>query len=229
MKRWIIPVTSVSVIIGALLSVQYKSQADARSPDPGHRLEDLAFMLKNTENANDQLTEQVTALQSRLQATKLPAKDDRPLYPTVRGPGLVVTITENASQDQTGDGTSAVVHAEDLLKIVNELRSGGAEAIALNGQRLTEVSEIITAGQHIVVNKKPIVAPYEILAIGPIQDMLNTLSLRGGVVEYLQFYGIQVKSKPEKSLVVPGVKHVPDLRYARPAPPPSDDPGLGGL
>jgi uncharacterized protein YlxW (UPF0749 family) len=112
-----------------------------------------------------------------------------------------------------------VVHAEELLKIDNELRAGGAEAIALNGHRLTEVSEVVTAGQHIMVNGQAINAPYKILAIGPANDMKTTLALRGGVTEYLQFYGIEVKPKFEKHLDVPGAEDLAEFKFAKPAPP----------
>lgn len=231
MKRWIVPVTAVSLIIGALMSIQYRTQSDARDLGaPSRRVADLAMLLRSTEKANKQLADQIVELQGRLPKTRGPANvsEDalKATYPAMAGPGLVVTVTETASDNKLEDGTSAVVHADDLLKIVNELRSGGAEAIALNGRRLTEVSEIVTAGQHIMVNKAPVVAPYTILAIGPTEDMKNTLALRGGVVEYLQFYGIEVKSKPSEHIEVPAAKDLGTFRFAKPAS--SDDSKVAG-
>jgi uncharacterized protein YlxW (UPF0749 family) len=222
-KRWIVPVTTVSLIIGGLLSVQYKSQATARHAGPSRRVEDLVFMLKATEKSNQQLSEQVTSLQERLSKMQLgdgpEATQLQPTYEALEGPGLLVTITESGAENKMEDGTSAVVHAEDLLKIVNELRSGGAEAVALNGHRLTETSEVITAGQHIMVNKQPIVAPYALIALGPADEMKNQLALRGGVVDYLQFYGIEVKAQPKKRLEVPALGEAKQYRFAKPAPP----------
>lgn len=221
MKRWLIPVTLVSTIIGALVAVQYKSQLDSRQIMPSRRVEDLVFMLKGTEKANAQLAEQVTELQTKLTQEgapmAVPQVGSAVAYPSMGGPGLIVTITEGKAESKMDDGSSAVVHAEDLLKIVNELRSGGAEAVSLNGHRLTEVSEVITAGQHVVVNKKSIVAPYTILAIGPAEDMKKTLALRGGVVEYLQFYGIEVKAQPKSQLVVPAADWLHGYKFAKPA------------
>lgn len=221
MKRWLLPVTTVSMIIGVLVSVQYKSQVDERHVPPGRRVENLAFMLKSTEKANDQLSEQAAQLQERLSKLK---RAETPLteapslaYPPVAGPGLVVTLTETKAESRMDDGSSAEVHAEDLLKIVNELRSGGAEAIALNGHRLTELSEIVTAGQHVKVNQKGIVPPYVIEAIGPGEEMKKTLALRGGVVEYLQFYGIEVKAQPKLRLALAGAEGNLEFKYAKPA------------
>lgn len=230
MKRWIVPVTSISMIIGTLIAVQYKSQVGAHQLSPGRRVEDLVFMLKSTEKANQALGEQVSQLQERLREIQAgepmvqTMTDNGPSvasYPPMAGPGLVVTLEESSAENKMEDGTSAVVHAEDLLKIVNELRAGGAEAVSLNGHRLTEVSEVVTAGQHIMVNGQAVTAPYKILAIGPANDMKTTLALRGGVTEYLQFYGIEVKPKYEKHLEVPGADSLAEFKFAKPAPPKS--------
>jgi uncharacterized protein YlxW (UPF0749 family) len=221
-KRWLVPVTLVSTIIGALVAIQYKSQLDSRHVLPSRRVEDLVFMLKATEKANQQLAEQVSDMQTRLAnegaAIAAPQVGSAVAYPALVGPGLVVTLTEGQAESKMDDGSSAIVHAEDLLKIVNELRTGGAEAVSLNGHRLTEVSEVITAGQHVVINKAPIVAPYTILAIGPAEEMKKTLALRGGVVEYLQFYGIEVKAQPMKEVTVPAADWLRNYTFAKPAP-----------
>lgn len=221
MKRWLVPVTLVSTIIGTLVALQYKSQLDSRDIRPSSRVEDLVFMLKGVEKANAELSEQVTSMQTKLSKEgapiAVPQAGSALAYPAMGGPGLVVTITEGKAESKMDDGSSAVVHAEDLLKIVNELRTGGAEAVALNGQRLTEISEVITAGQHVVVNKKSVSAPYTIAAIGPADEMKKTLGLRGGVVEYLQFYGIEVKTRREPALVIPAADWLPHYKFAKPA------------
>ncbi|MNS88430.1 hypothetical protein D3C72_1224060 [compost metagenome] len=231
MKRWIVPVTTISVILGSLVAVQYKSQLNSRQLSPSRRVEDLVFMLKSTEKANRQLADQVTQLQERLKQTQAgtappehsPAlgnlADTAATYPAMVGPGLAVSLQESGAENKLEEGAAAVVHAEDLLKIVNELRAGGAEAVALNGHRLTEVSEVVTAGQHIMVNGEAIKAPYQIAAIGPAKEMKTTLALRGGVSEYLQFYGIEVKAQFEKNLEVPAAEKLTEFRFAKPVPP----------
>ena len=133
------------------------------------------------------------------------------------GPGLIVRVTESGSDTKLEDGSSAVVHAEDLLKIVNELRTGGAEAVAVNGHRLTETSEIVTAAQHIVINKAAVKGPYVISAIGPADEMKVTLGLRGGVVEYLQFYGIKVETTEQRVINVPAASGPRTFQFAKPA------------
>lgn len=224
MKHWIVPVTTVSLITGVLLSVQWRSQADARKQMPSRRVEDLVVLLKTTEKANAQLAEQVQALQGQLSGTAAPGPagaapqaTEAQDYVALEGPGLVVTVSESAAAREAEEGTSAVVHAEDLLKIVNELRTGGGEAVALNGHRITELSEIVTAGQHVVVNQTPVRAPYVIQAIGPAEEMKTTLGLRGGVVEYLQFYGISVETRARPLVRVPPFSRRGPMQHGQPA------------
>lgn len=223
MKRWLVPVTFVALITGILLAVQWRSQESARTVMPSRRIEDLVVLLKTTEKANVQLSDQIRELQAQLSsagtsrsAGALVAASQSHDYPALEGPGLTVTVAEGGGAGTPTENNSAVVHAEDLLKIINELRTGGGEAISLNGHRITELSEIVTAGQHIMVNQIPIKGPYVIRAIGPAEDMKTTLSLRGGVVEYLQFYGINVETVVRERVEVSGYKWRSPWRFAQP-------------
>ncbi len=65
----------------------------------------------------------------------------------------------------TGD-TNGIVRDNDLALLVNGLWSAGAEAICVNGQRLTVMSSIRTSGRAIEVNSVGIAPPYTVLAIG---------------------------------------------------------------
>lgn len=220
MKSWVLPVSLVTVVLGALLAMQFRSQADHRLRLPSRRAEDLALVLRTTESANTQLGERIAALEARLREQSVPLATEPAGYPAMVGPGLTLTLSEATEENPIDGGTPAEIHGEDLLKIVNELRTGKAEAIALNGKRLTEASEIVTAGAHVVVNGEPVRPPYVVAAIGPAEEMKNTLGLRGGVVEYLQFYGITVAIAPGAAVRVPAAPAPAPYRFAKPAPPP---------
>ena len=61
----------------------------------------------------------------------------------VKGTGVSVLIEDSLKPIQSGENPNLyVIHDEDILRIVNELRAGGAEAIAINDQRLIGTSEI---------------------------------------------------------------------------------------
>lgn len=92
----------------------------------------------------------------------------------VRGPGvkLVVDDAKGASsggggpRESTGFSDTGRLRDRDMQKIVNGLWQSGAEAVSINGQRLTALSAIRAAGDAILVDNRPLVPPYEVLAVG---------------------------------------------------------------
>lgn len=92
----------------------------------------------------------------------------------VRGPGVKVVVDDAEDTDQGGGGpreTSGFsdtgrVRDRDMQRVVNGLWQSGAEAIAINGQRLTALSAIRAAGDAILVDNKPLAPPYSVLAVG---------------------------------------------------------------
>ena len=70
----------------------------------------------------------------------------------VEGPGVTVILSDSTAVNTTGDEANYLIHDNDLLSVVNELRSAGAEAISLNGERLLATSEIRCTGAVVTVN-----------------------------------------------------------------------------
>jgi uncharacterized protein YlxW (UPF0749 family) len=79
----------------------------------------------------------------------------------VTGEGVRVTV-----EDAPGDDPNQVVKQEDLELLVNALWQAGAEAISINGQRLSTLSPIASSGFAIEVQGVGIASPYTVLAIG---------------------------------------------------------------
>lgn len=92
----------------------------------------------------------------------------------VHGPGIKVVVDDAEDSDQGGGGpreTSGFsdtgrVRDRDMQRVVNGLWESGAEAISINGQRLTALSAIRAAGDAILVDNRPLVPPYTVLAVG---------------------------------------------------------------
>jgi uncharacterized protein YlxW (UPF0749 family) len=80
----------------------------------------------------------------------------------VTGPGVKVVV-----DDAPGavDDKQRVLD-QDLQKLVNALWASGAEAISINGQRLSNLSAIRFAGSAITVNFVSLSRPYTVLAVG---------------------------------------------------------------
>jgi uncharacterized protein YlxW (UPF0749 family) len=135
----------------------------------------------------------------------------------VTGPGLVLTVDDAPAQadpqnpgvdPQTVSGPDqGKVIATDLQIIVNGLWQSGAEAIAVNGHRLTSRAAIRFAGEAILVDYRPLVRPYAITAIGdPGSLSVEFADSAGG--SYLQSLKANFKIRGDilqrGSVVVPG-------------------------
>lgn len=86
----------------------------------------------------------------------------------VQGPGVVVRLGDAAGREVSPGEVLAPerINSRDIQLVVNGLWSAGAEAISVNGHRMTSTSAIRFAGQAIIVDFRGLTPPYEILAIG---------------------------------------------------------------
>lgn len=220
MKHWTLSVTVVAVLCGALVALQFKAQAVSREALPTRRVEELVVMVKDAEAEHRRLTARVETLTARVKdpghrpAARKPAR-----WGALTGPGVEVVITDSAKPLTKGENPNlAIVHNEDLLRVVNELKAAGAEAVSVNDQRLVESSEVTCAGPTILVNQTRLAPPFVIRAIGNAETLFAALGLRGGVVEYLQFYGIQVTITRKLDVLVPMYHGGSAYQFAKPIP-----------
>jgi uncharacterized protein YlxW (UPF0749 family) len=141
----------------------------------------------------------------------------------VTGPGMVVTL-DDASQApdplsgdprQGGEESDRVMDV-DLQIVVNGLWAAGAEAVAVNGQRLTSLSAIRGAGGAILVGFRPLAPPYRVEAVGD-EAALQTRFAASDAGGYLAFVeenvGLRVTTEGASSLELPAAGPL-RLRYA---------------
>lgn len=93
----------------------------------------------------------------------------------VYGPGMRLVVDDAKEAGSGGGGNprgasgfsdTGRVRDRDMQRVVNGLWQSGAEAVSINGQRLTALSAIRAAGDAILVDNKPLVPPYTVLAVG---------------------------------------------------------------
>jgi uncharacterized protein YlxW (UPF0749 family) len=129
----------------------------------------------------------------------------------VRGPGVRVV----ADDARGADSARNQVLDTDLQRLVNGLWAAGAEAIALNGQRLTNLSTIRLAGGAITVNARSLRRPYVVSVIGN-QDTLPArfaeTSSGQAWLDLQREVGLRLNITPVSSLRLPGTEV--SLRYA---------------
>lgn len=135
----------------------------------------------------------------------------------LEGTGITVELDDSTKTAKSGENPNLyVIHDDDVLRVINELRAAGAEAIAINGQRLIDTSEIRCAGPTLSVNNVRSAAPFVISAIGDKTALENSIKMRGGVEQTLKVWGIRVEVKTYDDIYIPPFKGTRKLTYAKP-------------
>ncbi len=209
----------VFMVLGFMLSVQYKTTEQQRSIRMD-RVEDLSERLKLAETENQRLLAEIENLrQHGVDNPEDPGQERLELLAgttEVEGQGIEVVLDDSNIPKKANDNPNLyIIHDEDLLRVLNELRAAGAEAISLNDQRIVAMSEVRCAGPTVSVNNVRSAPPYVIKAIGAPKTLNSALRLRGGVVETFEFWGIQVKIKTVEDLRVPALKAPRNFEYAK--------------
>lgn len=146
----------------------------------------------------------------------------------VVGPGIVVTVDDAPTDPDAlpparlrgGTSGPARVLDRDLQDVVNGVWAAGAEAVSVNGIRLTALTAIRSAGEAILVDFRPLSPPYEIEAIGdPGELEVGFLDGPSGrrFTTYTSLYGLRLDVERADELELAGSGE-PDLRMATPAP-----------
>lgn len=135
---------------------------------------------------------------------------------SMHGPGVLITVADSIKVMKQGESPNLyLIHDDDLLRIINELKAAGAEAISINKERMIATSEIRCAGPTVVVNGHRFTPPYYIRAIGNPEVLKTALVMRGGVLDTLKFWGIQVDIVEQKNVNVRAYKGVTKMEYAK--------------
>lgn len=226
-------VTAVCFILGMMLVAQFRSaQMTGGSITSLQRVQELSADLKNTIEERDMLKREITDLRNRIaeyeeSASKTSGFTDamKKELEKVRmaaglvggyGPGVVITLDDSNVPKQPGEDPNLfLVHDEDLLKVINELFAAGAEAVSVNGQRIATNSEIRCVGPTIIVNSAKLVPPFIIQAVGDPHTLETSLKMRGGVIESLQVFGIQVNIKKHENIEMPAYSGPIQFKYLK--------------
>lgn len=134
----------------------------------------------------------------------------------LQGPGLVLELVDAPLEEQHEGGAASLVQDVDLQIVTNGLWAAGAEAIAVNGERLTALSAIRSVGPAILVDLVPLVSPYRVEVLGDPQS-IQTAFARTTAANHLTTlsgtYGIESTLRAAQELSLPGSGPT-TLRYA---------------
>lgn len=114
------------------------------------------------------------------------------------GPGLRIVLTDRQLAEGEEEDPDGRVQDVDLQVLANGLWASGAEAIAINGARLTSTTAIRSAGAAVLVDMRPIVSPFTVEAIGDAVAMQTGLA-RGAAGQQLAMLRSQFRIGVEVS------------------------------
>ncbi len=226
--------TVTLLVMGFLVATQVRAGRALTSQVeiPTRNVYALATLLKSEREARQSLAAEVSKLRAQQEAYERAAAQGRSLteamgkeletlrialgLKAMRGPGVVVRVEDPKIQPK-GSTNPIVVSYQDLVAVINELWAAGAEAISLNGQRMTASTGIGQVGGTVVVNLQRLRGPFDITAIGDAATMDGALNIRGGMVESLRALGLTITIKRRENLTVPAFKGLLNFEFAKPA------------
>jgi uncharacterized protein YlxW (UPF0749 family) len=231
---------AAGLVLAALVVTLGAAQARFSAPTEAKEKQKLIDRIQAETRSADTLQNDVDALRGTVSAEQRSALtghsgDDSRLpellaaATPVHGPGVRLVVDD--AKEAGGSGASGGprqtggfsdtgrVRDRDLQHVVNGLWACGAEAITVNGQRLTALSAIRAAGDAILVDNKPLAPPYTVLAIGDGKRLSTAFqdSADGRYLRLLeQDYGIRAGIGVQDDLRLAAAPSLV-VRYATPA------------
>lgn len=182
---------------GELASWKAKyEEIDAKIIETESKISEYKQELDNNENSSKVLDDEVKEAKINLG------------YTDVKGEGVVVILSDNGDK---------IIEHYNILDVINELISAGAEAISVNDERIVASTDIKQVEKRIIlVNTRKISGPYTIKAIGDKKALETALIIKGGIVDRLTIEDEKViKINQEDNLVVPAYNGEQKIEYMK--------------
>lgn len=220
---------AVLVVAGFMMTT---SSLAARGTDlRPSRNSDLVGLVTDRARTNRELAEQVAALRAEVDALsrantgsddlaeRVATVSDQAGLSALHGPAVRVTLTDAPiSVNPEGvDGDLLVVHQQDIQAVANALWAAGAEAMTIQGQRVTSRTGIKCVGNTVVLHGIPYAPPYVITAIGDqgaLEAGLNASAYLVSYREYSRAYGLGYRQERVADAQMPAYTGAYELRYA---------------
>ena len=223
-----------AVLFGLLVSVQWRTQAERNELTVRYNtpLLDAAKTLQNEQNSLKVTLAELRAELDQIQTSASTQSDaGKDLQSRIDGLKTVAGLNERSGDgveivldDARGaaaakDVEKSICHNTDLTDIVNQAWRGGAEAIAINDERIVGSSSIYCVGSTIMVNGTLMSPPFKVLVIGPHNELLATYDdptqLRD-IKQRRDIYGLGFRVSRATSLHLPPYRGALNVRFATP-------------
>lgn len=216
-------VVTATAVVGFLLVSQLGTSQRFSQRLQAESEQDLARILASLTDEADSLRDEISDLKVQLVNLRNSSRQDGTAERAAReqlkalsvlagtvpvtGPGLTLVV----------DDPEGVVIYDALIDALQELRDAGAEALAINDQRVGGASSLAQREGRILLDANPLSAPYRITAIGQATTLEGGLKIPGGVLDTLDALdGVRAEVRRSAKLDVPALARAPAFRVARP-------------
>ncbi len=233
-SRLQLALTAILLVAGLLVTWQVRVETSIRAKlrIPSQRLEELAFVLQEQARYRERLEAEIAALREQVERYEEAATRDQGAQrelrrrlevlrlaagvEAVRGPGVVVELRDSPRPLEPGDDPNLVlVHYTDLQAVVATLWAAGAEAVAVNGERVVSTTGLSCVGTTILCNARRLAPPYVVVAIGDPDALQAALEAEGGPLAALRAFQFPVRVVKVQEVRVPAYRGGFEFRYAR--------------
>lgn len=195
----------VFLVLGFMISFSYqntkKDDGQEISESQFERDLDLRNELIEQEEKNNELYKELKGTQRKLVQLEKDLSNEAETYynlaedaekyriylgkVAVKGEGIQITLEDGEYNPKEDNVSNYLVHEHHVFKVINELYISGAQAISINGQRLSHNSYILCNGPVIEVDGYQHPAPFVITAIGDSDVLEGAININGGVKDLL--------------------------------------------
>lgn len=231
---WQLTFAIALLVLGFLIAAQLRSEgprvryASSERPPLVETANGLQQQQDGLKSRLVQLRQQVQSLETSDQGSAAATQDLDARVRSARvaagltalqGPGVVLQLRDSSRPvPPGGNPTDLLVSASDIRTMVDELWLAGAEAIAINGERVAASTAVLDIGGTVLVNAAYLAPPYQIAAIGPsdlFDQVSSSASFRAFVAARVDAFGIEVGYDELPNVNIPAYAGTLTMRYAR--------------
>lgn len=186
-----------------LAELAYRMQLEER------RRADLEAEVRQLRRQIEDMTETAGRNQRGLRAMSLELREARILagFTPVEGPGVLIELSDNPRALQpTENPNDVLLHYTDLVRVVGDLWAAGAEAVAINDERLIGTSAIECVGTTVLVNQRRLTPPFRVTAIGDPDLLRRGVGSRGAGLDMLKTFGFPVRMMRLQNVQIPAYR-----------------------
>lgn len=214
-NRNVLSVSLLFLLAGAAMSIWFRAWSINVNPEANNQNQNLIDVINQLEAENVSLEADIEALRSRITGQILTSAETDEYIARLRqeleqiqlvsgqtpvtGSGLIITINDNTAGAEAAKQLDPanyypenyIIHDSNLRYLLNDI-AYLADAVAINGQRIVDLSDIRCVGTVIIINSTRVAPPYEISLIG------SAALLEGALQESTQYLYLHNKNMPIK-------------------------------